>query len=238
MPLVSAPERSNSDAAKRRVDMSNDMPPPGPPNEQPGQSPYGSQGQPPYGAPGQPPNGSPYGSPYGQPQQPAGRPSGGAGFDPGSVNKLDWVILGVGAVVFVFSFFDYYSWDFGSQLGIDLGSYSWSAWHFDHGLFIAWFAMVFSVLGAAVLAAQLFAPQVNLPKPGRMLTFSAFAVSFVLYLLAIFAHSDFGSAGGHGFSFWLSLVLAGVGAVASLARAQQTGTALPGPFNNLPRIGN
>ncbi|MEE4544785.1 hypothetical protein V2S66_22805 [Streptomyces sp. V4-01] len=158
-------------------------------------------------------------------------------FDPATVNPLDWVLLGIGFVVFVFSFFDYYSWDLGKVLGMDLGTVTRSAWHFDHGLFIAWFAMVLTVLGAVALAVGLFAPTVNLPAPARVLAFLAFAAGFVLYLIAIFAHSDFGPAGSHGFSFWLSLVLAGAGAVVALMRAQQTGTALPGRLNDLPRVG-
>ncbi|MEW2517118.1 hypothetical protein [Actinacidiphila alni] len=174
--------------------------------------------------------------PAGPPSQPpyAGGPSRGS-FDPASVNKLDWAILGIGAVVLIFSFFDYYSWDF-KGYGINV-SQSWSAWHFSHGLFIAWFAMVITVLSAAVLAVSLFVPTVTLPAPPRMLSFVGFAVGFVLYLIAIFAHSDFGPAGGHAFSFWISLILAGVGAVIALMRAQQTNTVLPGRLNSLPRVG-
>ena len=177
----------------------------------------------------------PPGPPAPPPNSPG--PSGGS-FDPRSVNRLDWAILGIGFIVFIFSFFDYYSWDFGKGYGIDLGSVSWSAWHFDHGLFIAWFAMAVTVVGAGVLAISLFAPTVNLPAHARVLTFFGFALGFVLYVIAIFAHDDFGPAGGHGFSFWVSLILGGVGAVLALARAQQTGTALPGHLNNLPRVGN
>jgi hypothetical protein len=177
---------------------------------------------PPPGSPAPPPN--------------AGGPSGGS-FDPASVNRLDWAILGIGFIVFIFSFFDYYSWDFGSGYGVDLGSVSWSAWHFDHGLFIAWLAMVVTVAGAVVLAISLFVPTVGLPAPARVLSFLAFAVGFVLYLIAIFAHSSFGPSGGHAFSFWISLILSGAGGVVALMRAQQTNTALPGRLNTLPRVG-
>jgi hypothetical protein len=177
----------------------------------------------------------PPGSPPPPPPNPAG--ASRSSFDASSVNPLDWAILGIGFVVFIFSFFDYYSWDFGNALGIDLGTVTRSAWHFDHGLFIAWFAMVLTVLGAAALAVGLFSPTTSLPAPARALSFLGFAVGFVLYLIAIFAHSDFGPDGSHGFSFWLSLVLAGVGAVVALMRAQQTGTALPGKLNELPRVG-
>lgn len=176
---------------------------------------------PPPGPPAPPPNAG-------------GRPGGS--FDPNSVNRLDWAILGIGAVVFIFSFFKYYTWDY-SGYGIHL-SKSWGAWHWGHGLFIAWFAMALAVAGAAILAISLFSPAVSLPAAPRMLTFLAFGIGFVLYLIAIFAHDDFGPGGSHGFSFWLSLILTGAGAVLALMRAQQTNTALPGPLSSLPRVGN
>lgn len=172
---------------------------------------------PPSGPPAQPPNAG-------------GRPEGA--FDPSSVNRLDWAILGIGFIVFIFSFFDYYEIDF---MGY---SSSRGAWHWDGGLFWAWFAMAITVLAAVALALSIFVPTVNLPSSPRVISFLGFALGFVLYLIAIFAHDDFGSVISHGFSFWLSLVLAGVGAVLALMRAQQTNTALPGPLNNLPRVGN
>lgn len=170
--------------------------------------------------------------PSGPPAPPPNAPGpSGSSFDPASVNRLDWGILGIGFIVFIFSFFDYYTWSYGPISG------SRGAWHFDGGLFIAWFAMVITVIGAAVVAISLFAPTVSLPVPARVLSFLAFAVGFVLYLIAIFAHSDFHGVINHGFSFWVSLILAGAGAVLALARAQQTGTALPGSLNSLPRVG-
>lgn len=175
---------------------------------------------PPSGPPAQPPN-------------PAG-PSGNS-FDPSSVDRRDWAILGIGFIVFIFSFFNYYKWEY-NGMGISF-SKTMSAWHFDHGLFIAWLAMVLTVIGAAVVAVSLFAPAVQLPAPARQLSFLSFGAGFVLYVIAIFAHSDFGPGGGHDFSFWISLVLSAAGAVVALMRAQQTGTALPGPLASLPRVG-
>lgn len=176
---------------------------------------------PPPGPPAQPPNAG-------------GRPGGS--FDPNSVNRLDWAILGVGALLFIFSFFSYesYSISFMGQHASD----SWNAWNFGHGFFVAWFAMATGVVSAGVLAVSLFAPTVSLPAAPRMLTFVGFVVSFVLYVIAIFAHDDFGDVVSHAFGFWISLILAAVGAVVALMRAQQTNTALPGPFANLPRIGS
>lgn len=161
------------------------------------------------------------------------------GFDPKSVNPLDWAVLGIGAILFIFSFFAYYSFSFG---GYEVGGYkvsgfseSFSAWHFSGGTFIGWFAMLLGVLAAAALALQLFVPAVSLPMNARLLSMCLFAASFVLYVIGLFAMDV--DLGDHGFSYWLSLVLAAGGAVLALMRAQQTGTALPGPLAGMPNIG-
>jgi hypothetical protein len=192
-----------------------------------------------YQPPPQPPGGTP---PPPPPPGQWGPPSGSnPGFDPKSVNPLDWAILGIGFLLFIFSFFDYYSWDFpGVKIGgqsIGGGSYSWSAWHFSHGLFIAWFAFLFGLAAAVLVALQLLVPSFKLPVSNRVAATGLFAASFVLYIIAIFAHSDFGPDGGHGFSFWLSLILSLVGTVLSLARAQQTGETFPGALSALPNVG-
>jgi hypothetical protein len=147
--------------------------------------------------------------------------------------------LGIGAVLFIFSFFAYYTFSIG---GYSVGpystpdySFSYSAWHFDGGTFIGWFAMIVGLLAAAAVAIQLFVPAANLPMAARVLAVILFAVSLVLYIIGIFAMDV--PAGDHGFSYWLSLVLVAAGLVLSLMRAQQTGTALPGPLANMPNIG-
>jgi len=139
---------------------------------------------PPPGPPAQPPNAG-------------GRPGGS--FDPASVNRLDWAILGAGLIVFIFSFFNYYSWDF-SSYGIHL-SKSWGAWHWDHGLFIAWFAMALSVAGAGILALSIFAPTVQLPAAPRVLTLLAFGISFVLYVIGFVFFVGSLQAGHYKFQF-------------------------------------
>lgn len=164
-------------------------------------------------------------------QPPPGARSGPA-FDPKSVHPLDWTIMGIGFLIFIFSFFGYYRWSLGP-----FGSYSASAWHFGGGTFIAWFAMVAALLGTAGTAMALFVPTLKLALPSRVVGLGLFAGSVVLYLIAIFAHSSFGPNGGHGFSFWLSLLLAIGGAVVSLMRVQQTGQQLPGALDRLPNIG-
>ncbi|HEV7193139.1 MAG TPA: hypothetical protein VGN35_08015 [Jatrophihabitantaceae bacterium] len=213
-------------------------PPPPPPGGPPAPPP------PPPGAPPPPPPGGGYNPPPGGGYGP---PSGGGGgaFDPKSVNPLDWAILGVGLLTLIFSWFGVYK--FSSNV---LASQSYSAWHdvFGGG-FLAWIGMVFAVLGTAALAVLLFAPRVALPMPARALAFLGFALGFLCELLAIFIHPKFASQStsilgqryhasfGHGFSFWVLLILTAAGTVLALMRAQQTGTNLPGPMGSLPKIG-
>lgn len=182
------------------------QPPPPPAGENPPPPPPGQWGPPPGGG------------------HSAHRP----GFDPKTVNPLDWAILGAGALIFIFSFTDYIS----APLGI-----GWNAWHFDHWMFLTWFAMVFGVLGAAAVAAELFAPNVRTRWPNRTLALVLFAASFVLYFLGIFVHFDFEGIASRGFGFWISLILAAAGVVLALMRAQQTDVRLPGAFAKLPNIG-
>ncbi|MDT4983006.1 MAG: hypothetical protein QOF95_496, partial [Pseudonocardiales bacterium] len=77
-------------------------PPPPPGGQPPGYGPPPPGAQPPgYGAP--PPPGNPYGAPGGSPY---GAP--GPGFDPKSVNPLDWGIIAAGVLAFIFSIVSFY----------------------------------------------------------------------------------------------------------------------------------
>ena len=199
---------------------------------------------PPAGPPTPPP------PPPGQWGPPPGQgPAGGGSFDPKSIDRMDWGILGAGVLLFLFSFIDFYS---GATVTVNGHSESFSggsasAWHsvFGGGFF-AWFAMVFGVAGAAILALQIFMPHIKFAIASRALTFLLFAIGFVFEFIAIFvtpgySYSGFGTSASasidHGFGFWLSLILLAAGAGLSLMRAQQTNTTLPGPLNNLPKIG-
>lgn len=157
----------------------------------------------------------------------AGGPSRGA-FDPKTINPYDWAILGIGVLLFIFSFFSYYTFSFGPY------STSTSGWHFSSGSAPGWFGFAVGFLSAAVVAVALFVPTITLPASGYLIATAGFALSFLLYLIGFFTLNDLL---GHGFSYWLSFILVIVGAVLSLMRAQQTGTALPGPLANVPKIG-
>jgi len=186
---------------------------------------------PPPPPPAPPPPGGGYGPP------PAS--GGGGSFDPKSVNNLDWGIIAAGALAFIFSFVSYYSYkvDFG---GIASATGHWNAWHG----FFGWFAMLAAVVGSALVAISLFAPQVNLPVPARLACLGAYALATLCVILALFVvpspggYDGPGLDKGHGFGYWASLVIILAGLVLSLMRAQQTGTKLPGPLDKMPKIGS
>src|SRR3954462_3514670 len=107
---------------------------------------------PPGGNPPPPPPPGQWGPPPG-----GGYPAPQGGFDPKTVNPLDWALLGIGVVLLLFSFFEYYPVDVG------IVSDSAGAWHFGSGSFIGWFAFVLGLAAAAIVALGLFMPAVKLP---------------------------------------------------------------------------
>jgi len=201
---------------------------------------------PPPPPPGPPAGGPPAGPPPGEWGPPPGQgPSGAGGFDPKSVNQFDWGILGVGALLLIFSFFDYYTVSVGPI------SDSTGGWHFSDGSFIGWFAFILGLAGAGVVALGLFMPHVKLPMANYAAAILLFGASAVLYILGFFiigpddgvcggvsaCEDAIDNAFGFGFSYWASLILVIAGAVLAMMRAQQTGATLPGPLNNMPKIG-
>ena len=199
-----------------------------------------------YQPPPSPPGGNP---PPPPPPPPPGQWGPGAGgprgsFDAKTVNALDWAIVGCGVIAFLFSFIDFYDGADITYLGHTVSvDGSASAWHdVIGGGFFGWFAMLFAVAGAVLVALELFAPQVKLPVANRLAALGLFAAAAVFEIIAIFvtpsydyltASADF----GHGFGFWVSLLAVLAGTVLSLMRLQQTGGQLPGALGNLPNIG-
>jgi hypothetical protein len=192
-----------------------------------------------YGPPGSPPN------PPGPARQPA--------VDPKSVNPLDWGILGGALLALIFSFFSFYSYEAKgaakagcSQLAGVPGAVkdlcsgdSASAWHG----FFGWFGVLLLVIAGVLVAIAIFSPQISLPAPARLIAFGAAVLGFISLLLALVVVpdwppvSDLGVGGsdydkvidnGHGFSYWIVLILAIVVAALCFLRFQQTGGQLPG----------
>jgi hypothetical protein len=210
--------------------MTFEPPPPGsPPSPPPSE---GSQWQwspppPNYGSPAQgsqywsPPPGAPYGSPR--------RP-----FDAGTVNPLDWAILGTGLLAFLFSFLTYYTYSDKDPTCTGICEVSNNAWHG----FFGWFAALLAVLGAAAVAAELWGRDFRVGLPNRLAGLAAFALATLSVILALFvvptgyvfgfAIPDSQANKGHGFGFWVSLIVIVAGFVLSFLRFQQTGGQLPG----------
>jgi hypothetical protein len=154
-------------------------------------------------------------------------------------------LLGIGAVLFIFSFFEYYT--------VSAGGFSDSAggWHFSDGTFIAWFAFILGFAASVIVALGIFLPAFKLPVANYVAAMGLFALSAVLYLIGFFiigpddsqclgnsaCENAIDDAFGFGFSYWLSFILVIAGAVIALMRAQQTGAALPGALGSLPNLG-
>lgn len=193
-------------------------PPPPPPPPPPAGPPPGSQ---PPGAWGPPPGGAP-------------RPA----FNAAAVNPLDWGILGAGVLAFIFSFFSYYTASVTFQ-GVNYGGGSENAWHG----FFGWFAMLLALIGSAIVALELFMPQVKLPFPGRLTGLACYAVATICVILALFIFPESVPSGsgidtGRGIGYWVSLIVIIAGLVLSLMRFQQGGGKLPGALANMPNIGH
>lgn len=192
---------------------------------------------------------------YQPPPPPPGAGGPPAKFDPKTVNPLDWGIIGAGVLAFLFSFISFYD---GGEVTVNgrtqdiPGAYSesFSAWHgIVGGGFFGWFAMVFAVAGAVVVALALFRPNVRLKVPNRLAGLALFAAAAVFEIIAIFVTPgyDIGgipggievdSSAGHGFGFWASLIVILAGLALSLVRFQSTGGQLPGGLNDkVPNVG-
>ncbi|SHG01704.1 hypothetical protein SAMN05443575_1137 [Jatrophihabitans endophyticus] len=184
-----------------------------------------------YQSPPPPPGGTP-------PPPPAGRP---AGFDPKSVNPLDWGIIGAGVLAFIFSFISFFTYSSKAGLGESLSESAWSG-------FVSLLAILLIIAGTAATALVLFAPQVSLPVPGRLIALGAFALAVVLLVIQLFYVPNYAGVGGagydaavdegHGFGYWATLVLAIAGTALALMRFQATGGQLPANLQGrVPNIG-
>lgn len=180
------------------------QPPPPPP-------PPGGQPPPPPGY-GPPPGGNPYGSP-------------GRGFDPKSVNPLDWGILAAAVLAFIFNFVHYYTYK---------GVYSQS------GGLLGFLAALLGLVGAAMVFLPLFSPSLKMPAPPRLIGVAAFALATLITILKLLIRpSKGGCYAGFcnkitleiGYGLIICLILFAAGTVLSLMRYKQSGGQLPGGLN-------
>ncbi len=137
----------------------------------------------------------------------------GVSFDPKTVHPMDWGILACGFLALIFSFFGYYT----------LGPYGESAWHG----FFGWFAALVALFAAAALAVAIFAPQVRLPFPPRLIALGGFALALLCVILAGLVDPDGASGLSRGAGFYLSLIVILAGGALSYLRLKATGGKLP-----------
>ena len=173
----------------------------------------------PQGGPGQPPA---YGGPGGAPAKPT--------FDASKVGRNDWIVIGAGLVLLIFSFSSWLSVSYSSD--VLAGSASLGAWH-EYW----WLATVLGVAVAAVVAARTAMGQAVAGIKPLYLVVAAGAGALItlIALIEIFNKStgvSYASA-GPGFAIWVCLVVALVQTYFVWLWAQkQPGTklpALPGP---------
>src|SRR4051812_29461492 len=183
--------------------MSGYGPPGGPP--QPGgygPPPGGGYGPPPGGGYGPPPPGPGHGPPPGYGGQGYGAPR--QGFNFASLSPLDWGMLAAGPLALIFSFFGYYSAEFGDRFKAVTGACAQpsgnpdietgcsgdtaSAWHG----FFGWFGVLLLLLASLLVAVAIFAPRVGKPVQMRLFGLAAAAAGLLCTFLALFI--DPGSA--------------------------------------------
>jgi uncharacterized integral membrane protein len=119
-----------------------------------------------------------------------------------------------------------------------------SAWHG----FFGWFGVLLLLVAAVLVAIAIFAPQVRLPFPVRLASLGVAGLGFVSVLIALFVIPDGDYNGrripvnasdtdaGHGFSYWIVLILAAAVAGLCLMRFLQSGEGR-GPASGTPQQG-
>jgi len=179
-------------------------PPPGPP-----QNPPPGYGPPPpgYGPP-----------PPGYPQRP---PRSAPVVDPN-----DWALMAISLVVFIFSFFEFYTYD---PKGGGCCGVTNSAWHG----FLGWAAVLLILIAGIGVAAAVFAPRPMSRIPVRLIAviLAVFALLFLFIAIFVIPDGEYEGAtissdatdSGHGFSFWIVMVLAVVFLALCVVRYHRTG---------------
>jgi hypothetical protein len=138
------------------------------------------------------------------------------------LSPADWTQLVAGPVAFIASLLPFYTVSV-KMLGLS-NSASVGAWHG----FFGWAAALLALAGSAVLAVELFAPQVKLPVPAALASVGAFGIATLFAVLAWFVTPGGSSASlpgvedafdfGRGFGFYLLLIASIAGLVTAVMR--------------------
>jgi hypothetical protein len=135
-------------------------------------------------------------------------------------HKFDLGIIAAGVIAFLASFMPFYSASVGAA-GFHVSA-SVSAWHG----FFGWFGILCCLAGAVVATLALL--DVALPMPVGVTVLGAFALGTLCLVLALFVFPGGGCSGvpgcdtGHGFGYWLALLVGLAGTGLAFLRTKDT----------------
>lgn len=134
-----------------------------------------------------------------------------------SAHPFDLAIIAAGVLAFIFSLFPYYKASYSAAILGDT-SVSTSAWHG----FFGWFAALVALAVAVLLALHLMGIRPLDASLTRLVALGGFALALLCTVLALFiipgkAEVD-GIDFGHGFGYWLSLIVILAGLALSFLR--------------------
>jgi uncharacterized membrane protein len=144
--------------------------------------------------------------------------------------------MGIALLVFIFSFFEFYTYD---PKGGGCCGVSNSAWHG----FLGWAGVMLIVIAGIGVAAAVFAPRPMSRIPVRLIAaiLAAFAVLFLFIAIFVIPDGEYEGAtvssdatdSGPGFSLWIVLVLAVVFLGVCILRYHRTGGSFSRVAQNL-----
>jgi hypothetical protein len=135
-------------------------------------------------------------------------------------HKFDLGIMAAGVLTFLVGFMPFYTLSVGA--GGFAASGSWNAWHG----FFGWFGVLCALAGAVVVALSLLT-KVALPVPVYQAAAGAFGLATICMILALFVNplpscgGLGGCSSGHGFGYWVALILVLAGLALSVLRMRE-----------------
>jgi hypothetical protein len=117
------------------------------------------------------------------------------------VGVSDWIVMGAGVVLLIFSFFGWLSVDLGP-----FGSYSWGAWH-EYW----WIATLLGLAVSVIVAVRVLMSQ-PLPQIKPLFLVIGAGLGFLVTLIALIEIFAKGGSGpgisvGPGFGIWICLIV-------------------------------
>ncbi len=152
--------------------------------------------------------------PTGQPRQQGPRYSGGGTNSLAAMNVYDLAIIACGVLAFIGSLLPFYTVHFLGASGSE------TAWHGFWG----WFACLIALAAAVLLVLPYLGVRLTIPL--RLVTLVMFVIALICDIIAGLtwpgAPAGSGDATGHGFGYWLSLIVIIVGTALAFLRKDAT----------------